>query len=111
MIAYCGLNCSQCPALLAAQQDDDEKRKVVAEAWSKEFNAAIKPEDINCDGCMTENGRLFSHCHVCKIRKCCQGKDLKNCAYCEEYACKDLSFIINAVPEAKAALEAIRKNL
>jgi hypothetical protein len=53
MIAICGIKCNECPAFLATQENDDLKRKEVAEMWSKEFQAAFKPEDINCDGCTT----------------------------------------------------------
>lgn len=51
MVAYCGINCSECPAYIATQTNDDTKRKQVAEEWQKVFNPNIKPEAINCDGC------------------------------------------------------------
>ncbi|HEC96016.1 MAG TPA: DUF3795 domain-containing protein, partial [Euryarchaeota archaeon] len=51
IIGFCGLICSECPAYLATQKDDDNERRKVAETWSKEFNANMKPEDINYDGC------------------------------------------------------------
>ncbi len=56
MIAFCGIVCTECPAFLATQKDDDNKRKKVAEMWSKQFKSEIKPVDINCDGCLIENG-------------------------------------------------------
>lgn len=111
MISYCGLTCTKCPAFTATQKDDHQKRIDVARSWSEEFKAEIKPEDINCDGCMSEGGRLFNHCKVCTIRKCGQAKHIENCAHCNEYPCRELSFIINAVPDAKATLEEIRKNI
>jgi len=95
MIAFCGLICSECPTLIATQEDDDEKRKQVAELWSKMFNNEIKPEEINCDGCLAKSGRLFRYCNVCEIRKCGQERHLKNCAYCEDYICKKLSSFFN----------------
>ncbi len=52
MIAFCGIVCTECPAFLATQKDDHNERMKVAELWSKEFKAEIKPEDINCDGCL-----------------------------------------------------------
>jgi hypothetical protein len=110
-IAYCGINCNECPAFLATQKDDDNERKKVAEMWSKQFNTEIKPEDINCDGCLLESGRLFGYCRVCEIRKCAQEKSVKNCAYCDDYPCDKLSKFIDNVPEAKAILDEIRKGL
>lgn len=111
MVAFCGITCSECPAFLATQKDDDNERRKVAELWSEQFNAEIKPEDVNCDGCLLENGRLFSHCKVCEIRKCGQERGVKNCAYCDDYVCEKLNNFINDVPEANATLEEIRKNL
>ena len=36
-IAYCGLDCSQCPTYLATQADDDQQRAAVVEQWSKQL--------------------------------------------------------------------------
>ena len=58
MIAFCGTVCTECPAFLATKQDDDNERGKIAESWSKQYNADIKPEDINCEGCLSE-GRKF----------------------------------------------------
>jgi len=111
MIAFCGIVCTECPAFLATQKDDDDGRRKIAESWSKQYNADINPEDINCEGCLSESGRLFSYCKVCEIRKCEQEKSLKNCAYCDEYACEKLSKFFKMAPNAKTTLEKIRKSL
>lgn len=111
MIAVCGIVCSECPALLATQKDDDAERKTVAESWSKMFNADIKPEDINCDGCTSGGKSLFNYCNVCEIRKCGKEKQVENCAYCNEYACDKLTEFFTMAPEAKTTLEEIRKSL
>ena len=111
MIAFCGLTCTECPAFIATQKDDDIKRNKVAELWSKEFKCEIKPGEINCDGCLEESDRLFSHCKVCEIRKCGQEKEIKNCAYCDDYACEKLTKFFDMALEAKTALVEIRKNL
>ena len=111
MIAFCGLVCTECPAFLATQENDDTKRKEVAEAWSKQFNMTIKPEDINCDGCKSEGKRLIGYCHICQIRKCSQEKGVENCAHCDEYACEKLTEFFAMAPMAKTSLEEIRKVL
>jgi hypothetical protein len=108
MIAYCGINCNECPAFLATMNDDDDMRKMVAEAWSKDFNTVIKPEDINCDGCLAKDGRIVSFFRNCKIRKCAPERGLISCAFCDDYPCEKLKYIIDRVPEAKARLEKIR---
>jgi uncharacterized CHY-type Zn-finger protein len=59
-IACCGLDCNQCGAYIATVNNDNELRKKTAEEWSKQYNADIKAEDINCLGCKSEV--LFGHC-------------------------------------------------
>jgi hypothetical protein len=109
MIAYCGIVCTECPAYLATQQNDDAKRKKVAEMWSKQFKMPVKPEDINCDGCISGSKRVLNYCAVCEIRKCGQGKAVLNCAYCEDYGCEKLSKFLARAPQAKATLEGLKK--
>jgi hypothetical protein len=109
MIAFCGLSCTACLAFIATQKNDDKERNKVAKMWSKQFKTDIKPGDINCDGCLSESGRLIGHCYVCEIRKCGLEKHVKNCAYCSDYACETLDKFISMVPDAKATLEGIRK--
>ena len=110
MISYCGLTCTGCPAFIATQSDDDAKRAEVAERWSKESNVEIKPEGINCDGCIS-TGRHIGHWDICEIRKCAQEKGVQNCAFCDEYACETLNTILNVAPDAKRTLDEIRNSL
>jgi len=109
-ISFCGMACNECPAFLATQKNDDDERKKVAEIWSKQYNADIKVEDVNCDRCLSEGKRLFFHCNVCELRKCGRERNLKNCAYCNEYACEKLSPIFEVAPNNKNTLDQIRKN-
>ncbi len=111
MIAFCGLVCNECPAFIATKEDDDNKRKETAEQWSKQFNTSIKPEDINCEGCVSDSEILFSHPRVCEIRKCGKEKGILNCAHCDEYTCDRLNEFFKSVPSAKVTLNSIRKTL
>ena len=111
IIAYCGLACYECGAYLATIGDDDEKRKEVAEQWSKEYNASFEPADIDCLGCLLPNERLFSYCAQCPIRSCAIEMGVQNCAYCSSYGCEKLAGILDAVPEAKKRLDQIRSTL
>ena len=111
MIAFCGLDCNECPTFLATRENDDQKRKEVAELWSKQYKAQFKSEDINCDGCLSGNGRLFSHCKVCEIRACGREKKLVNCAPCGEYPCQKLTAFFQMVPQGKVNLEDIRRSV
>ena len=111
IVAICGITCSDCPAYIATISDDDQKRKQTAEQWSKEFNADIKPENINCMSCLSKDGPVFHHCTQCEFRKCGMGKDVENCAHCDEYACEKLTKFFEMVPAAKATLDEIRQGL
>jgi len=111
MIAFCGLDCTVCPALLATNENSDEKRQQVAEQWSKDYKAEIKASDINCDGCLSSNGKLFSHCTVCEIRSCGRGKAVKNCGFCSDYPCSKISAFFQMVPQAKTTLDEIRSRI
>ena len=110
IIAYCGIVCTECPAFQATQKNDDTARKQVAEAWSKQYKMAVKPEDINCDGCIPEGKRHIGYYNICEIRKCAQDKAVLNCAYCDNYACTKLTKFFAMAPHAKASLEKIRKS-
>ncbi len=103
-IAYCGLDCNECPAFIATREDDDEKRAEVATTWSQLYNHDIAPESINCDGCKSNSDRLFSHCSVCQIRKCAKDKGLATCAACDDFACDPLKDLLKMAPEAKENL-------
>ncbi len=108
MISCCGLDCSECEAYLATKANDDDKRAAVAKKWSELYNADIKAEHINCDGCR-EEGRKFYYCSdICEIRKCCIEKDLANCAECDMYSCDKLREFFDLAPEAKIALDWVR---
>jgi hypothetical protein len=111
MIAFCGLICSECPAFLATRNDDDAQRKKTAEMWSVQYGMGLKPEDINCDGCLSNTGRLINHCNVCEIRKCGQDKGLENCAHCGEYACEKLDNFFKVAPNSKTTLDEIKQGL
>lgn len=80
MIAYCGLVCSSCPSFLATKNDDDIAREKTAAFLAEKFGFDLKPEDINCDGCLTVGGRLLGFCQICEIKQCCSIKGLENCA-------------------------------
>ncbi|RJQ74589.1 MAG: DUF3795 domain-containing protein [Desulfobacteraceae bacterium] len=110
MMAYCGLKCSQCPAYLATQANDQGAREKVAARWSKMLGMNLSAGDINCDGCKSAGGRLFGHCRTCQIKQCCSRKGYATCAGCDEYACEALTAFFAFAPHARTALEALRSN-
>jgi hypothetical protein len=105
---YCGLDCGACPAYIAKQTNDDELRKKTAEEWSVLFETAMKPEEIDCDGC-SEPGKHIRYCdELCVIRKCAVKRNVKTCADCNDYACPSLEGFLKQAPKAKENLERIR---
>jgi hypothetical protein len=109
MVAYCGIECSKCPAFIAKKENNEELRKKTAEEWSKQFNHKFTPESVNCDGCLSTDGQLIEYCAVCELRKCGIEKKVENCAYCDDYICERLDKWFRNVPDAKKTLEEIRK--
>lgn len=111
MIAYCGLDCSKCEGYLATQSDDEERKAKVAKKWSEQYNADIRPEHINCDGCRQDGKKFFYCSDMCKIRKCCIERALENCAGCKDYMCDDLKGFVDFAPEIGELLKKLRAQL
>jgi len=74
MVAYCALPCDKCDAYLATINNDENLKIEVAARWG------MKPEDIYCEGCKSENA-LFS----CTAKKCAVERNLITCAHCEDF--------------------------
>jgi len=110
IVAFCGITCTTCKAFIATQEDDDAKRRQVAEEWSKAYNSEIRPEQINCNGCLPGLG-IHQQLHLCEIRKCGMEKEVENCAYCADYKCEKLTKFFENAPEAGKTLETIRQQL
>ena len=110
IIAYCGLNCTECKAYLATQTNDPAALEHVAAEWREAFNApGITAESIVCDGCLaTIDGRRAGYCSMCEIRACAVERDVANCAYCADYACAKLEGFLAHAPAARDTLEQLR---
>ncbi|MHA1960021.1 MAG: DUF3795 domain-containing protein [Candidatus Thorarchaeota archaeon] len=86
MIAYCGLDCAECPAHIAMKTDDDLLREQTVEKWnSPEFPVSV--EDLNCTGCRSTNGPHFRWCGECPLRACGSERGLETCANCSDFPC------------------------
>ncbi len=66
---YCNRLCNDCEIFKVTQADDDQKRASMAVDLSKMFDHEFKPDDINCDGCSVESGRLFSFAKKCSVHQ------------------------------------------
>jgi hypothetical protein len=104
-IVYCGLDCAQCPIYIATKNNDEELRKKTAEEWN------LDVDDLYCDMCNTNSGRLAPFCLNCPIRDCAQGNNFSTCAECPDYPCEILAEPHAKYPEQRKNLDAIRKTL
>jgi hypothetical protein len=116
MISFCGLNCRGCAIYLATREKNEEKRHKmradIARQIKEHYGEEYKPEDVtDCDGCRTEGGRLFSGSRNCRVRKCARLKGFENCAHCGDYVCEIIEEFLAKEPDAKARLDAIRREL
>lgn len=111
IISRCGILCHTCGAYIATINDDDEKRTEIAKEWTQAYKSDIKPEDINCLSCISENEPTFAYCKQCKIRACANGKKVLNCAYCDDYVCDILEEFFKMVPDNRKRLDEIRSKI
>lgn len=110
MIAFCGLDCSQCEGYLATQANDEAWKERVAAQWRTEYNAPdITTQSVTCDGCKATSGRLGSNCLVCEMRLCGLQKGVENCAACPDYACEKLEAFFKFAPTIRTTLDELRK--
>ena len=109
-LAYCGLDCHQCPTYLATQAEDDEMRVKTATFLNKTYGLQVRAKDINCDGCRSESGRLLDYCRACKMKSCAEEKQIKGCFECVDAPCEVLilSNVHAFSEEARVAFMALR---
>ena len=110
-IAYCGLDCSRCPALIATREGDKEALAAVAARWSSDTGRGIVVESILCDGCKSGSTRINTFCAACAIRDCASGRGYETCAHCDDYPCGRLESFPAFLAEGKACLDLIRQRL
>ena len=115
-ISYCGIVCDGCPVLWATKETDDQiKKKMrtkIAAISNQLYATEVTAEEItDCEGCKSQNGKLFEGCNNCKIRNCCIEKQFSNCAYCDKYPCEDLQVIFTESNDSKTRLDFIRSIL
>ena len=99
IIAYCGIDCAQCDAYRATQNNDQQLREKIAAEWSKSFGFDCTPDMINCTSCQG-NGVKVGHCSECEVRRCSSGKGLVHCGVCAEFRdCKIINGFFAHVPD------------
>jgi hypothetical protein len=101
-VVYCGLDCAKCPIYVATKNNDKELRLKTAKEWN------LNIEDLYCDMCNTEEGKLASFCATCPIRSCARERGFTTCAECSDYPCEKLAVPFEKYPEQRKTLDALR---
>jgi Protein of unknown function (DUF3795) len=113
MVAYCGLTCQGCPIYWATIENNPVKkqkmRAAIARLGQECYVIEMRPEEItDCDGCRSEDDRLYSGCKKCEIRTCARARNVETCAHCSDYPCEKLQKSFIAEPSSRIKLEVIR---
>ena len=83
MLAYCGINCDECPAYQGTVTTDIVLLEKVAGSSWKDANSAA---EWVCLGCTpADQGFLAKGCAACEIRECALAKGVQNCAACGDF--------------------------
>lgn len=107
-MAYCGLNCEECPVFQATQNRDEvHKRWLAAEYSSQEL--CFTTRDMTCHGCKTPLRLESRMCQGCQIRDCASQQMVKNCAHCIQYPCLLIRRFVSTETDARTSLELERE--
>lgn len=84
MTAPCGLDCFNCPAYLA--RENDELRAGISK------RLGVPAEQASCDGCRNHGGRIpfLGMTEPCNVYKCILAKGIQLCSECTEFPCDHL---------------------
>ncbi|MFA6976753.1 MULTISPECIES: DUF3795 domain-containing protein [unclassified Mesotoga] len=107
MIAFCGIDCTQCETYRATLANDDSLRRETANRWTKDFGFDIAFSEINCCGCHSDI--RFKLCDGCPFKSCCEEKGISNCGECDKYPCKTLERFLRSLPRAKLRLDLVHE--
>ncbi|MBN1777755.1 MAG: DUF3795 domain-containing protein [Clostridiales bacterium] len=83
MIAFCGLNCAECPAYTGTTTGDEQQLEKMNQEFGSEETDAV---DFVCLGCKYKDSKLIAtDCARCTIRMCAMERHKDFCATCEEF--------------------------
>jgi hypothetical protein len=114
-LAYCGLDCTECPTCIATKTGDQALKEKTAREWSAQFASFtgrddLRAEEMICDGCKAADERVFLGCRVCGMRKCARDRKFETCAECGRFeSCEQLNGFFTQARDAKERLMKLRK--
>jgi len=95
-VAPCGLYCGVC-AIYIAHRDNNQKFKErlvglyqggIAGKGSLPGNESLTTEDIQCQGCLSD--QPFVYCRQCAIKDCTKAKGYAGCHECGDFPCEHM---------------------
>jgi len=112
LLAYCGIDCGECEAYIATQNNDQSGLEATAKKWAAQYGGKeIAADMCVCDGCSTGPRYSSAHSATCGIRVCASKRGVVTCAHCPDYGCEILKQFFAFAPVLKEKLEAIRKEI
>lgn len=88
MLAYCGIDCSACPAYKGTVQGD---LSLLEEAARTFADGACEVKDWVCLGCPPADQQfLAKYCESCGVRRCAVERGVQNCAACDDFDSCDM---------------------
>jgi hypothetical protein len=86
-LAPCGLYCGVCAILYATMEDNQKFKERLVGVYKGKIAGSenLKPEDIHCRGCLSEEP--FGYCGECGIRDCTKGRGYTGCHECDDFPC------------------------
>ena len=104
ILTRCGYRCDLCLAYKPNVKNNPSNRQKLSDGWFKYFGLQIPPEQIICDGCMSDNPKLIDQ--ACPVRPCVKEKSLANCSQCDQYICEKLMARIVQYDEIEKSINA-----
>ncbi|MGA3287461.1 MAG: DUF3795 domain-containing protein [Bacteroidota bacterium] len=104
ILTRCGYRCDLCLAYKPNVENNPSNQQKLSDGWYKYFGFRLQPEDICCDGCMSNDPKLIDR--NCPVRPCVIEKGLDNCSQCEQYACEKLTERLVVYEEVKNKINA-----
>ena len=87
MIAPCGIDCSECEILRAA--NDPQLAEETAKRWRETWQPKADASWFVCQGCRGDRAKCWTD--DCKIYACCvEERGLDSCSVCGSFPCEEL---------------------
>jgi hypothetical protein len=85
VLTRCGYRCDLCLAYRPNIEADPGSARVLSDGWHRYFGFRIPPEQIACDGCLSQDGHRIDA--SCAVRACVIALSVDTCADCEAFEC------------------------